>query len=285
MDEKLTQDIQKWLDTPSDARSVEEGAVLLLKMNRNRILFHNIISRPDKMMGKLEYELRKHLRIRLDGKTLRDVVNMTPKVMESARLTLAEGQPVPAGNDTATDTASEHPDTATDGQASPAFIGKRADHDQLPDHIKELYDRNGIVYQKMKQEYNNLLAMENAEPCDRYEHLKILQSLDTEYRQNWDKYDNWQAPADGTDGDDKPAAADPAEVAKKVSAARKYLSENKKKLPTLDEVQRDALLAKMQDRVDFLLSTGNGFDGDYRQELEALGLRITTDTPQEEQPS
>ena len=69
---------------------------------------------------------------------------------------------------------------------------------------------------------------------------------------------------------------DPAEISKKVNAARKYLSENKKKLATLqntDEKKFNALLLKVQERYDFLIQTGNTVDADQVAELVALGLK------------
>ena len=35
IDEKLTRRIQAWLETPAEKRNINEGAVLLLKMNNN----------------------------------------------------------------------------------------------------------------------------------------------------------------------------------------------------------------------------------------------------------
>ena len=81
MDHKFTEKIREWLDKPVSERNLEEGATMLLQLNRNRILHQNIIRRGEKMMGKLEYELKKHLRIRQDGMTLNEVVAMEKKVV------------------------------------------------------------------------------------------------------------------------------------------------------------------------------------------------------------
>ena len=68
MDEKLTLQIQEWLDTPADDRNIAVGAELMLKLNRNRILYQNVISKGCRMMGKVEYELKKYLRMMMpDG--------------------------------------------------------------------------------------------------------------------------------------------------------------------------------------------------------------------------
>ena len=59
IDEKLTRRIQAWLETPAEKRNINEGAVLLLKMNNNKILYRNIIMNPKKYGDYLEQELQK----------------------------------------------------------------------------------------------------------------------------------------------------------------------------------------------------------------------------------
>ena len=74
---------------------------------------------------------------------------------------------------------------------TPQFAGKRADHDTLPDDIKELYEKNGEIYFKLKQTFETLKQMHDAQPCDRYEYLKVLSEQDKQYRENWAKYDSY----------------------------------------------------------------------------------------------
>ena len=76
MDNKLTQQITDWLNTPRERRDIGAGAMMLLRLNNNRFLYANIMRRPEKFADKLEYELRKHLRIRLDNMTMADVVRL-----------------------------------------------------------------------------------------------------------------------------------------------------------------------------------------------------------------
>lgn len=65
---KINAKIQAYLDTPPSERDVVAGATLLLSLNSNKILFQNVVRKPEKFADKVEYELRKHLKIRLDGK-------------------------------------------------------------------------------------------------------------------------------------------------------------------------------------------------------------------------
>ena len=255
MDDKFTEKIRQWLDTPADGRDILAGATMLLQLNKNRILYANIVRHPERFMGKLEYELRKHLRIRLDGYTLREVVRMEREVVPAVALTLDEGVPAEPSED-------------EDGQKH--YIGKREDHDALPEDIQALYTRNGEVYAKLKETFETLKQMEKAQACDRYEHLKLLCELDEEYRANWEKYDHYDPsavnnPEDGSQGSGQ-----------KVSAARKYISTNKEKLASFieagDEEKAAALRAKIQERIAIILADGGDFDASYKEALSSLGL-------------
>ncbi len=246
IDEKLTKQIQDWLDAPESERLTSVGAELMLRLNRNRVLYQNIMRRPDKMKAKLVYELKKHLRIRLDKKTIEDVATMSRKLMPAAQELLA------------THEQAEH-------------SGKRSDHDTLPDDIRTLYDKNGAIYDKIKQTYNELLSMEDSAPCDRYEQLCVLADLDAKYRANWKLYDTFSPDTVPSENGEQ----SPADVAKSVSAARKYISENLKKLCETENIDdRGELHAKIQQRIDHILSTGATFADKYRQKLLSEGFTL-----------
>lgn len=120
--------------------------------------------------------------------------------------------------------------------------------------------------------------MRDALPCDRYEYLKQLEELDTKYRDNMNKYDHYKPGEQEGTGAEGESPDDPAEIAKKVSAARGYLSDNKKKLAELKEAddltKYEKLLAKMQAKYDFLISTGNNVSDDQVKALQDLGLKV-----------
>lgn len=250
LDERLTKDIQQWLNSPQEQRSLEKGAEMLLRLNRNRYMNAQILRRAN--FSKLEYELRKHLKIRLEGLTVREVARMEQESLPKIEQSLLEGQPV---IDADADQSEGH------------FIGKRADHGQLPPEIQALYERNGEIYFKMKQIYETLKGMEDATPCDRHEYLLQLIELDKEYRENWNAYDTWSAVAAGS-----AECSAQAPTPNQLQAARKYLSENKPKLAKAEGDAADKLRSKMQQRVQVLVSAGQSFDPDYKSELESLGL-------------
>ena len=255
MDNNFTFKIQEWLDTPVNERNIPAGAELLLKLNRNRILYHNIMHRGERMMGKLEYELKKYLRMRIDNKTVADVVRLEKEVLPKVQKFIEE-EPV---------NKAEH-------------AGKRADHDELPPEIQALWDGNFEQYAKVKALFEELKAMMNMEPCDRYEKLKLLDEAESKYRKNLADYDAYLKekpfPEDKDDKEDN-FPMDPAELAKEINNSRKYISSNKDKLAALiekDQEKAAALRAKMQERVDTIQSAGVAFTPDQQTELESLGI-------------
>lgn len=249
MDEKLTQQIQQWLMTPREERDVPAGASLLLQLNRNNFLYSRILLRPERMHDKLEYELNKHLRIRLDGMTVHDVAELDRQLIPAVAQLL---RMLPTA--TAEDAAKK---------------GLRPDHDTLPEEIQQLYTVNGMLYQKMKQLFEQLKEMEGAPPCDRFEYLQQLRGLDVRYRQNWETYDAFRFEA--------PTGESPApNPAKEVAAARKFLSTNKPRLAAALEASDDetaaALREEMQQRIALILRADGGFAPKFQAELEELGL-------------
>lgn len=251
LDETLTKKIQEYLAMDTESRDYIAGTDLLLRLNRNRFLHASLRRRRNDK--KLDRELAKYLRIRLAGLTTAEVERMDRTTMQQA----------------AADTAAPR-------------HGKRADHDSLPQEVQDLYERNGEVFRKLRQTFETLKGMENATSCDRYEYLVQLAELDRTYRSNWQAYDNWQPCKDAAAEDpapvaEQPAASDtvqPVADPRAVSAARKFISSNRKKLAEMPEGEgRTLLLVKMQQRVDFLLGAGQNLSTEYRTALAALGLK------------
>lgn len=284
IDFKLTEKIQDWLNTPASQRDIAAGAMMYLQLSRNQALYNSVMRKPEKFYAKLEYELRKFLRIRLDKMTIADVSRMeseiTPRVVETI------------GEETVISTDNEFPEGVT-------ARGKRMDHASLPPEIQELWDSNAGRYRKIVILFNELKTMSGAMPCDRYEKLRMLDELDRTYRANLERYDNFEAvaanspsgapadslrsvfPSDGT-GDScvlsAPAveSAAAADVARKISAARKFISSNKKVLAKMDaqDPMTGKLRAKIQDAVDTVRTLGGGFADRQESELSSLGINL-----------
>ncbi len=176
MDHKFTEQIKQWLDTPEAERDYTVGALYLLKLSGNQIMYRNIISQIDRRHDFVEYQLQKYLNFRLQALTHEQVQQMDKEVEQIV---------------------AEHIPLAATADQSPAK-GKRADHDNLPDEIKAKYVENLSLLQRMRELHLRLrsLSLENATCPDseRYPFLKELIALDKKLHANWEAYDHYVAP-------------------------------------------------------------------------------------------
>lgn len=260
MDNKITEQLTEWLNTPRENRDIATGAMLLLRLNNNRFLYANILRRPDKFADKLEYELRKHLRIRLDGLTRADVVKLEAQVIPAAKKTLASPPAV----------------ISTDDELPEAKVatGRRADHDLLPPEVQALWDNNLQLYKTIKNVFEQLKTMEKAQPCDRYEYLKILDDADRKYRANLEQYDHYvigsepvAAATDNTNSD---------EAQRKINAARKTLTKYKKILAKANISDERATTARQKiiSCIDTIRENGGVVGAAVTADLKKLGIVI-----------
>lgn len=259
IDNKLTTQIQQWMETePKTDEVIVQGADLLLRINRNRMLHQTIVRKPQRGLSKLTYELQKHLRYRLDGLTLQQVRKMEAEVLPEVQQTLDAGEPV-------TTDAESIADTEAAIAAAPK-LGRRADHDTLPSEIQALWTDNAERYKKMKEAFATCQELTMA--CDRYEYVKMLSETYQRYRADMLRYDSYTTETSATKADDAAANASVkvataikadqvANSASQVSSARAYISKNRPVYDSLaasgDTAALSDLQAKIQQRVDILL--------------------------------
>ena len=176
MDHKFTEQIKQWLETPEAERDYTVGALYLLKLSGNQILYKNIVAALDKRHDVIEYQLQKYLNFRLQALTHAQVEEMSVQVEAIV---------------------AEHIPLAAEADKQPQK-GKREDHDLLPDEIKAKYVENLSLLQRMRELHLRLrsLSLENATCPDseRYPFLKELISLDKKLHANWEAYDHYVAP-------------------------------------------------------------------------------------------
>ena len=176
MDNKFTELIKQWLETPSNQRDYSVGALYLLKLSGNQIMYRNIVAQLDRRHEFVDYQIQKYYNFRVQALTHAQVEEMQQKVdvIVAEHISLAAN-------------ADEHK------------TGKRADHDSLPDNIKAKYVENLSILQRMRELHLKLrsLSLDTA-PCpdsERYPFLKELIELDKKMHANWDEYDHFVATA------------------------------------------------------------------------------------------
>lgn len=277
MDKAFTQDIADWLETPREERDVRKGAELLLRINGNRHIYHLAMIRPETAHDHVEADLKKFLKIRLDGHTMESVRQMDSELIPKVQNIITTRQ------DESEDAPEETDDTA------PAHRGKRSDHNELPEEIRAIYERGGELFEKIKQIFTELQQMENAPACDRYEKLKVLKPLVKEYTDGWERYDNYNSDMSQEEAVEAvDEAPEPGNEAKRVAAARKFISTHVAKLETLlqaetiDEAEVENERRQIAERMAFIAETGGSFKPDFAQRIHALGVDIEPTTEGEQ---
>ena len=172
MDNKFTELIKQWLETPSNQRDYSVGALYLLKLSGNQIMYRNIVAQLDRRHEFVDYQIQKYYNFRVQALTHAQVEEMQQQVdvIVAEHISLAAN-------------ADEHK------------TGKRDDHDSLPDEIKAKYVENLSILQRMRELHLKLrsLSLDTA-PCpdsERYPFLKELINLDKKMHANWEEYDHY----------------------------------------------------------------------------------------------
>ena len=172
MDNKFTELIKQWLETPSNQRDYSVGALYLLKLSGNQIMYRNVVAQLDRRHDFVDYQIQKYYNFRVQALTHAQVEEMQQQVdvIVAEHISLAAN-------------ADEHK------------TGKRDDHDSLPDEIKAKYVENLSILQRMRELHLKLrsLSLDTA-PCpdsERYPFLKELIDLDKKMHANWEEYDHY----------------------------------------------------------------------------------------------
>lgn len=231
---ELIPKVKEWLDANPEDRDLAAGALLVLQLTNNRIMYQNFMRKPKLYASRIEYELKKKYNFYLQQLTHEQVAEMGKQVE-----VIAKEHNLP----------NEHEEFKK---------GKRADHDALPVEIQALYAQNLSIMQQMRRCHTQLqlLSVEHSTCPDseRYPFLKELIDLDKQYHANWEQYDHFKVgdivpqptkaehveeqPADNTPAEETPAEQAPAapadttpvkKAAKKTAAKKASTSKKTKK--------------------------------------------------------
>ena len=80
MDHNFTKLIGDWLNTPESKRDYTVGALYLLKLSGNKIMYANIVANIDRRHEIVEYQLQKYYNFRVKELTHAQVEEMQQKV-------------------------------------------------------------------------------------------------------------------------------------------------------------------------------------------------------------
>ena len=191
--EEIIEKVKAYLEAAPEERDLAAGALLVLQLTNNRIMYQNFMRRPNHYASRIEYELQKKYNFYLQQLTHEQVLEMGKQVQSIAK---------------EHNLADEHEEFKK---------GKRADHDALPLDIQALYAQNMSIMQQMRRLHTQLqlLSVEHSTCPDseRYPFLKELIELDKQYHANWQQYDHFKVGEPLPEQPKKEPAAEPVEEA------------------------------------------------------------------------
>lgn len=262
-DDNFTAQIQTWLAKPEHSKDdLVQGATYVLKLTRNQALFNTIMRRPERYEDKIIYELKKRLPMRLDHMTRSDVKALEAEILPAITPLIDTTENQNEGEET------------QDASA----VGKRADHEQLPVEIQQLWDANAERWKKIKELYNTCKELEK--PCDRYEYLKLLKETWYAYKKDFAVYDSYKI---GENPEPTGVSVDSSAseiTVKDVTNARAYISKNLEKLETMTDKGSEEyikLKEKVAQRINVILNAGESFSDDMITRLAPIFTEMKFD--------
>lgn len=175
----LTDKLQQWLDTPSAERDWNEGAILLLQLTNNTIMYRNLSINPQGKAEFIEGKLRAFLKARREVEA-HDEVNIMQEQVDAIVASRTEFK--------------EH------NEEKDFKAGKRADHDSLPEDIQTLYVENLDITRRMRELHLRLrLLSDSTKQVPAAERKPLLDefiNLDKKLHANWDTYDHYVTKAE-----------------------------------------------------------------------------------------
>lgn len=199
MDKEFTNKLQTWLSLPREDRDWDEGALMLLQLTGNKIMYRNLSVNPEGKANFIEGKLQQYLEFRLAELTHEQVKEMQHAVEEIVK---------------------EHTEFKSDYNEAKNFkTGKRADHDTLPEEIQALYVENLDLVHRMRELHLKLRTMSTTDSTcadsDRYPFLKEFIKLDKKLHDNWNVYDHFVTKAETAESAEEAEAKPKAKKSKK----------------------------------------------------------------------
>lgn len=288
IDNKFTQKVKEWFDKDHTDENIREGAMMLLQINNNKHLYQVISFNPQGKLELLKYELRKHLNYRNAGMTLDEVKEYDKKVtpiLQSAIDKTSEADKIAAELAPHLPVYEDNVDIESITPQALIARGKREDHDQLPENIRNIWDANAALWKKIKEHFEACKAYTLS--CDRYEGLhaadedfrRMIETLKREYyayKQGMAEYDAAQ-PGD-EDAQPEEQTTEAAITSKQIGNARSYIT---KSLPKILELQESgeadkaaALRDKVSERVQLLVSAKAELTADTIAKIQQAGIEM-----------
>ena len=207
MNNKLTERLQDFLDPPREDRDWNEGAILLLQLTNNTIMYRNLSINPKGKAEFIEGKLRAFLKSRREIEAHDEVIILQEQVNAIIE---------------------NRTEFKEDNEAKEFKAGKRADHDRLPEDIQALYVENLDLVHRMRELHLRLrLLSDSTKQVPAAERKPLLDefiNLDKKLHANWDTYDHYVTKAEtaeNTQIEEQPKEASPSKPKSKPKKSTK----------------------------------------------------------------
>ena len=207
MNNKLTERLQDFLDTPREDRDWNEGAILLLQLTNNTIMYRNLSINPKGKAEFIEGKLRAFLKARREVEAHDEVIILQEQVNAIIE---------------------NRTEFKEDNEAKEFKAGKRADHDRLPEDIQALYVENLDLVHRMRELHLRLRLLSDSTKqvlaAERKPLLDEFINLDKKLHANWDAYDHFVTKAEtaeNTQIEEQPKEASPSKPKSKPKKSSK----------------------------------------------------------------
>lgn len=252
MNKVITEKIRLFLalEKPTD-EEIKDAAFTLLQVGGEgeRHIYNSAQRRPQALLPWIRTDLRKFLSIRNRGLERSQVPSYNARAVRNVRETL-----------------SRRPETVEEERnplvAVTSVLGKRADHDSLPERIRQLWDLNAERWKKIRQlhaQLQTMISKPGYQACDGNELCHTLLEADTEMRRDYERYDSWKDGGSIPKGDD-----DPVKLVQKARTALSRALGRKR--------QDDGSLARIRESLSVLKENGAEIKETTRQKLSAIGI-------------
>ena len=207
MNNKLTERLQDFLDTPREDRDWNEGAILLLQLTNNTIMYRNLSINSKGKAEFIEGKLRAFLKSRREVEAHDEVIILQEQVNAIIE---------------------NRTEFKEDNEAKEFKAGKRADHDRLPEDIQALYVENLDLVHRMRELHLRLrLLSDSTKQVPAAERKPLLDefiNLGKKLHANWDAYDHFVTKAEtaeNTQIEEQPKEASPSKPKSKPKKSTK----------------------------------------------------------------
>ena len=203
----LTDKLQDFLDTPREDRDWNEGAILLLQLTNNTIMYRNLSINPKGKAEFIEGKLRAFLKSRREVEAHDEVIILQEQVNAIIE---------------------NRTEFKEDNEAKEFKAGKRADHDRLPEDIQALYVENLDLVHRMRELHLRLRLLSDSTKqvlaAERKPLLDEFINLDKKLHANWDTYDHYVTKAETAENnksEEQPKEASPSKPKSKPKKSTK----------------------------------------------------------------